>query len=205
MPNEWTVAAVAGVVAVIGGFVGGVTPSLVEWYFRPKLMIDCQDSKDNKDTIVTIENPSSAGQISPDIDKWVRARVQNTGTRRAKQCQVFLTSLHEVHAGASQPAVQPAVLKDSKVLPWTGRGKKPLDVPPGVEFYVDLMKASSKDPGAWGIIGLFKHQQHLQHYDGTYQFCLMISADNASPRTCAINVEYKHDLSTLHAGQVPHP
>jgi len=151
--------------AVIGGFVGGVTPHLVAWYFRPKLMIDYQDKENN---IVTIENPSSAGQIRAEIDKWVRARVQNTGRRRAKECQVFLTSLHQVRADGSLVAV----LKDSKVLHWTGGNKKPLDVPPGVEFYVDLLKVSSKDVGAWGTFGLFKHQQTLQRYVSFRQGCM---------------------------------
>jgi hypothetical protein len=187
MPNEWGVAAVGVAGAVIGGFVGGVTPQLVAWYLRPELMIDYQGGKDN---VVTIENANSA-------EIWVRARVQNTGRLRAKECQAFLTSLHEVRADGSVFAV----LEDSKPLAWTGRSAAPLDVPPGVEFYVDLLRLS-KNYGGWGIFGLFKHQQDLQRYSGTYQFRLMISADNVSPRRCAINIEYKQDWHTLRAWQV---
>jgi hypothetical protein len=108
--------------------------------------------------------------------------------------------VHEVRVNATMFPV----LKDSKVLAWAGGSRAPLDVPPGVEFYVDLLKLS-KDVSSWGIFGLFQHQQNLQRYSGTYQFRLMISADNASPRRCAINVEYKQDWNTLRAWQVAHP
>jgi hypothetical protein len=107
MPNEWGVAAVGVAGAVIGGFVGGVTPDLVTWYFRPQLKIDYQGAEEN---IVTVESTRGDGQTSTDI--WIRARVQNTGGLRAKACQVFLTSLHKVRADGSTSAV----LRDSKVL-----------------------------------------------------------------------------------------
>ncbi len=195
MPNEWAVAAAGIAGAVIGGFVGGITPHFVAWYFRPQLKIDYLGADEN---IVTSEDPGDSGQIVENL--WVRARVRNTGRLRAEKCQVFLTSLHEVRADGS---VSARLIKDSKPLQWAGGSRAPVDVPPGVEFYVDLLKVSKAVSG-WGMLfDLFRHQrkENLERYSGTYQFHLMISGDNAPPQTCAINVEYKQDWHTLRAWQ----
>jgi hypothetical protein len=195
MPNEWGVAAAGIVGAVIGGFVGGITPQIVAWYLRPKLKIDYLGDDEN---IVTAEEPGANGQTIPYL--WVRARVRNSGRLRAEKCQVFLTSLHEVRADGS---VSARLLKDSKPLQWAGGSRAPIDVPPGVEFYVDLLRISKAESGWDMLFGLFRHQRkgELGSYSGTYQFHLMISGDNAPPQSCTINVDYKRDWHTLRAWQ----
>jgi hypothetical protein len=193
MPNELTVAAAGIAGAVFGGFIGGITPHLVTWYLRPRLRIDCLDKDEN---VVVSEDPGDGGRRTENL--WVRARVRNTGRLRAEKCQAFLTSLHEVRADGS---VSASLIKDSKLLRWAGGSKDPLDVPPGVEYYVDLLKVSKAVSG-WGMLfGIFRHQhkEKLESYSGTYQLQLMISGNNAAPQRCAINVEYKQDWHTLRA------
>lgn len=197
MHNEWAVVAAGIAGAVIGGFVGGITPHFVARYFGPQLKIDCLGEDEN---IVTSEDPGESGRTTENL--WVRARVRNTGRMRAEKCQVFLTSLHELRADGS---VSASLIKDSKPLRWAGvKQNAPLDVPPAVEFYVDLLRVSKAVSG-WGMLfGLFRHQrkENLERYSGTYQFHLMISGDNAPPQRCAINVEYKQDWHTLRVWQV---
>jgi len=198
MPSEWVAVASGVAGAVAGGFVGGVTPSVVGRLFGPRLEIDYAGDRDN---VVTTVNTGSEGQTTEDI--WVRARVRNRGRLRAKRCQVFLTSLCEVRADGTTSVV----VKDSKVLQWAGGSRDPLDVPPGVEFYVDLLKLS-KHLSGWGMLFNFfkhQHQQALERYSGTYQFHLMISGENAPLRRCTINAEYKQDWETFRAWQAPRP
>jgi hypothetical protein len=190
---DWEIAAVGVSGAVVGGFVGGITPYLTSWYVRPKLRIDFRNDENN---VVTVEGTRGDGKVGADI--FVRVRVQNGGRSRAKSCNVFVTSVHEVRADGSLHLV----LRDSKVLNWAGGSRLALDVPQRVEFYVDLLRVS-KDEADWGMIfGLFNDQQKLQLYSGTYRFSLLISGDNASPSTCSMNVEYRQDWNTLRAWQV---
>ena len=80
----------------------------------------------------------------------------------------------------------------------------PIDLPKGVEFYVDLMRVS-KDYGGWdfSVQHLFADQQSLKSYKGTYRFRLMVTSDNAEPAKCDVDVEYHGDWNNLRATQIP--
>jgi hypothetical protein len=193
MVFEFSDALVGAAIAIVGGIAGGLTPLLVAWWYRPKLLIDFQGDENN-----TVEVRQTIKDSKTEEVIFVRARVQNEGHQRAKSCLVFLTALYELRADGSLHRV----LKDSKVLQWAGGTLSPLDVAQGVEFYVDLLRVSKEKPG-WGMIhGLFTHQLKLQDYSGTYQFHLMVSGDNASPSRCEINVEYKQDWHSLRTWRV---
>jgi hypothetical protein len=180
-------------IAIVGGVVGGLTPLLASWLVRPKLLIDFNNDENNR---IDGRQTWKDGTVEDLI--WIRARIQNTGHRRATSCQAFITAIYEVRADNS---LHP-VAKDSKILQWAGGSIDPRPVPQGVEFYVDLLRVSKARAG-WGIIrDLFQNQFKLQGYSGTYQFHLMISGDNASPARCKVNVEYKQDWNTLRAWSV---
>jgi hypothetical protein len=193
LDETWLIALVGVAGAVIGGIAGGLTPSLVTWCRRPKLLIDFQGDEYNR---VDGRQTWKDGTVEDLI--WIRARVQNPGRSRATNCRPFITAIYEVRADNSLYRV----LKDTKNLQWAGGKVEAISIPQGVEYYVDLLRVSKRTPG-WGIIhDLFGNQRKLLAYSGTYQFDLMISADNAGPSICKINVEYKQDPNTLRAWQV---
>ncbi len=182
--KAWGIALIGVTGAVVGGFVGGLSPLIVAWWFGPQLLIDFQENENNR--------------IDDSDFTWIRARVQNKGHRRATNCQAFITAIYEIRADNS---LHP-VAKDSKVLQWAGGSVEPRSVPHGVEFYVDLLRVSRVRTG-WGIIHeIYPNQQKLQSYSGTYQFHVMISGDKAAPFTCKINVDYKQEWSSLRAWRV---
>jgi hypothetical protein len=170
---------------VAGGIVGGLTPLLAGWLRRPRLVIDFKNDKNN---IVTSQK-MEGGKLIDDI--WLRVRVENTGHRRALDCQVYLTAMYQERKdGSLEPD---PVLKDAKTLQWAGGRKLPIAIPQCVDFYADLFHLP-KPSGGWGMIfGLYSDQAELEKYTDPYEFHLMVSADNAKPGRCKIRVACKEN------------
>jgi hypothetical protein len=132
-------------------------------------------------------------------------RVRNIGSETSKNARVFLTSLKEVHQSG---VTTPTSLHDATPLPWAGWDFEPRDLPPSPEanHYVDLMRVSKHEPG-WIICAqqVFADQAKLRRYRGTYRFHVTLTADNAEPATCAVDVNYLGDWHNLRAVAAPTP
>jgi len=155
------------------------------------LQIDYADSEASK---VKLKRVDAKGEFE---EIFVRARVRNTGRQTGKGVLVYVTSLTEVGPSGTLPTS----LHDSKLLAWAGHKLNPQDIPGGggVNFYVDLMKVSTRIE-EWGFcFELFDSQMDLKKYKGTYRFQLIATADNASPAAHEIDVTYHQDWHTLRA------
>jgi hypothetical protein len=173
MNDEWGIAAVGAVAAVIGGLVSGAYNYFLDRYNRPRLRIDYAGGNANKVATEHVVN----GKPEPTIH--VRARVRNNGRHIAKSCRVFLTAMYEVRADGTTIET---VIEDSKVLAWAGWSFSAIDIPAGVNFYIDLMSVLKDSPGwRFSVENLFDSQKKLTNYQGTYRFSLMVSGDNAAP------------------------
>jgi hypothetical protein len=185
-----TGALIAGISAVAGGLLNGAYQHLRDRLARPKVVIDFQGTEANQ---VTSEYKIGEKVVS---EIYIRARVRNTGHHVAKSCRVFVAALTEVHASGTTPTS----LKDAKQLAWAGYDFSPLDVPRGVDFYVDVVRVSKSDPGwLFSVQKLFASQTQLKAYRGTYRFRLLVTADNADPAACEIDVVYDGDWHNLRA------
>ena len=186
-----TAVVISGGAAIVGGLLGGVLSGvynhLRDGREQPKLLIDYAGGDANR---VEVELASGISEI------YVRARVRNTGVRVARNCLVFLTALKEVHPSGTTPTT----LHDAMPLAWAGWNFTPRDVPQGVEFYVDLMRVSKQTTG-WQISvqQLYASHANLKQYSGTYRFQLTVTADNAFPATCEIDVTYDQNWRNLRA------
>ena len=69
---------------------------------------------------------------------------------------------------------------------------------PNVHFYVDLMRVSKHDRG-WLISmeQLLPSHGALKDYAGTYRFQLTVTAENAKPATCEVDVTYEGNWKNL--------
>jgi hypothetical protein len=154
------------------------------------LIIDFQGTAANKESVEYKEGDKVVSEI------YVRARVRNDGQQVARGCRVFLSSLAEVQASGTMPTV----LHDAKPLAWAGYDFSALDVPPGVDFYVDVIRISKQYSGwLFPVPRLFASQQELKNYRGTYRFHLLLTAYNATPAACVIDVVYDGDWHSLRA------
>jgi hypothetical protein len=198
MTQTTEIALVGAGSALVGGLLGGLLSGAYQhcrdWFSRPKLQIDYKETSANKVEIAYKKDDST------DVaDIYIRARVRNTGRRTAKGAQVFLTSLKEVHPSGSTTATS---FHDSMPLSWAGWNFKPRDIPPAssVHFYVDLMRVSKHQPRWFFTVeNLLSSHAGLENYSGTYRFQLTLTADNAKPAICEIDVTYAKDWHSLRA------
>jgi hypothetical protein len=194
--HDMTLALIAAGAAIAGGLITGAYQHARDWFNRPKLRIDSKESAANK---VDSEYKKPDGTTVSEI--YIRARVQNTGRQIAKGCVVSLAKLEKVHPSGRTTST---VFFDSRPLAWAGWKFLPRDVPSGVDFYVDLMRVSKSVPGwKFSVEKLFGNEAALQSYWGTYRFSLVVTADNAKPASCRIDITYNGDWHNLNAVQVP--
>ena len=196
MANHSMTAALIGAgAAIAGGLISGAYQHARDWFNRPKLRIDSEEAAANK---VEADYKAADGTAVSEI--YIRARVQNTGRQIAQGCVVFLAKLEEVHPSGGTTST---VFFDSRPLTWAGWNFLPRDVPSGLDFYVDVMRVSKSAPGwKFSVQKLFWNEEALQSYSGTYRFTLMVTADNAEPASCKIDITYNGDWHSLRAVQV---
>lgn len=164
---------------------------------QPKLAVDYEGTEANRVDVHYKENQTDIDEI------YIRVRVRNLGTRTAKGARVFLTSLREVQ---NSGATTPTALYDSLALAWAGWGFEPRDIPKGICFYADLMRVSKNTPG-WllSVERTFASHAPMANYSGTYRFQVTVTADNAAPAICEVDVTYNQDWHSLRAVAVQKP
>jgi hypothetical protein len=159
----------------------------------PKLSIDYKGAPANKTEARFTKND---GVTVDEI--YIRVRVRNLGKQTAKGARVFLTDLHEVQNGIVS---QKSFVWDSLQLGWAGWDFDPKDVPQGVSFYADVMRVSKQTSG-W-LLSVQKmrlaNDADLVHYSGTLRFQVTVTADNAAPASCELDVIYNQDWHSLRA------
>jgi hypothetical protein len=156
---------------------------------QPQLEVDYEGTEANK-----VEAHYKNGETDID-DIYIRVRVRNLGQRTAKSSRVFLTGLREITADTTSAAIY-----DSLQLPWAGWHFEPRDIPQGVCFYADLMRVSKHTSGwIFSVQKKFAIRPDMEHYSGTYRFRVTVTADNAVPAVCEVDVTYKQDWHTLRA------
>jgi hypothetical protein len=193
MTETLVIAAVSAAAAIIGGLVSGAYQHGRDWFSRPKLQIDYQDTAANR-TEASFTNDAGTAIT----EYYVRARVRNLGRRTARGAQVFLTSLKEVYPGGTRETS----FHDSMPLAWAGWNFIPREIPPAadVHFYVDVVRVSTLSE-AW-LLCVQKpllNQAPVKSYRGTYRFHLTAIADNAAPAEFKIDVTYHGNYKNLSA------
>jgi hypothetical protein len=188
--TDLNAALIGGGAAIVGGLLTGFYEHARHWYNRPQLCIDyVGDNANRVESEYKKEDGTTAAQV------YLRARVHNRGHLTAKGCRVFLASLTEVLPAGRNPTS----FHDSKQLAWAGADFLPRDIPPGVNFYVDIVYVSKHEPGFCFLVNprLFASQTKLASYRGTYHFSLVVTSDNAEPATCGVDVTYLGDWNGL--------
>jgi hypothetical protein len=198
MTETTEIALVGAASALFGGILGGVLSGVFQltrdWFLRPRLRIDYIGQDPNK---IDVDFKKDDGTHVANV--YIRARVRNIGRRPAKGALVFLTSLKEVHRSGKTTETS---FHDSVALSWAGWNFEPRDIPPApvVCFYVDLIRVSKHEPG-WNFSAkrLFGNEAAIKSYSGTYRCQLTLTADDAKPAICEIDVTYERDWHTLRA------
>jgi len=177
--------------AVTGGLVTGFYSHARDLLTRPRLSLDYADDKAHFVDLNYVKNGVDISAV------YVRVRARNGGRRVAKGCRVFLTGLEEVQPAGTRPA---ELFHDSLLLGWPGADFAPRDIPRGVDFYVDVVRVSKHNPDfLFCVKEMFGNQAELGNYRGTYRFHILITAENADPAQCTVDVTYHGDWHNLRA------
>jgi hypothetical protein len=169
-----------GIVGIIVGWTRSLlTRRYEEAWFGPKLVIDCQQAP---------------GKISEtDVDAWMKFRVQNSHNRRvAKNCRAYIVGIYQM---SNNKVISGNLKHDSAQLSWSGYGFIPLDIPPIVSQYVDIVRFSKDEPG-WMFYthpDFYSKDVELKNHQGTYRIDVVVAGDGVAPKTYQINIDYKGD------------
>lgn len=178
--------------AVIGGAASGFYQHVRDWWTGPRLSLNYADDAAH---FVNVDFVRPGGQDVSAV--YVRVGLNNSGKRVAKGCRVFLTKLEEVHESGTTEAP----LHDSLLLGWPGGTDfSPRDLPKGVDYFADVVFVSKHAPGfRFAVREMYANQLTLGDYRGTYRFHLLLTAENADPVGCKIDVSYAGDWHNLRA------
>jgi len=179
-----------GVCAILGGLLSGAYEHIRDVLTRPRLSIDFEGGSANLTAAEYMRGDKRIAEL------YVRVRIRNKGKRIGTSCRVFLTRLLEVQPSGATVAK----FYDARQLAWAGYEFSARDIPRGVDFYVDVVRISKHESGwLFGVEKLFASELELLRYRGTYRFQLLVTADNAKPAACAVDVSYDGDWHGLRA------
>jgi hypothetical protein len=190
IPPELLAGYCAAAGAIFGGAVTGLFELCRDWFCGPRLSLDCKGTEPNR--------------MRSNTQIYIRVRVQNKGRRPAKEAMAFLTSLRPV----VDKVAQQSLLHDSLRLHWAG-GIFTRDVPPcprgtpGVPLYVDLVQFyTGKSEWEFCVEQFFTSYSHLKIFSGTYRLGVTITADNAMPKKCEVDVTFSGNVNAIQVEQV---
>jgi hypothetical protein len=192
MTEQFKIALIGFAAAVVGGMVTGFYHHARDWWTKPRLSLDYVNDPAH---FVDVDRIRPDGTNASAV--WVRVRARNTGRRTAKGCRIFLVGLEEVHTSGTTSTP----LHDSPVLGWPG-GKDfaPRDIPRGVDFYADVVHVSKQNSDfLFSVNQILDDAKGLGKYRGTYRFHILITADDADPAQCKIDVTYDGDWNHFRA------
>jgi hypothetical protein len=167
MDCEIKIGIFGGVCAIVGGLLNGAYEHLRDWFTRPRMTIAFIGGPSN---IVTANYKIQA--TTEASEKYIRARVRNTGRSIARSCRVYITALLEVHPSGTIATT----LDDAKQLAWAGHHFVAIDVPMEPDFYVDVVRFKKGESG-WllSVEKIFASQVQLAVLIGFVSWQLLIT------------------------------
>jgi hypothetical protein len=187
MADEIISAVIAGILGLAGGLIAGPFSSEI-WnlLFGPRLDLDLTEEGSRVRT--QHRDPASEAIVSEAV--FVRVRVRNIGRGVAQACRAYLTKIEKKNECDRFITTEYA---ESMQLSWSaqGDGSKELDIPRGIEQYIDVVRSNSKSPRLFQptVVSLFLYDKVLAQ-PGTYRLEVLVSGDRVAPKFCKIIVTH---------------
>jgi hypothetical protein len=200
MTHDWMIFAFPAAVALVSGLFSGLLGRrFEEWLYRPRLKVEFFPSEGGFRT----EGKWKTKEGTELVEIYIRARVSNTRSRVAKQCQPYLVKLEKVNP------LDTTTYYDSLVLPWPKRDYVPRDIPKGVYHFFDVVGVFRNGRPGWRIKWQeqFTNLDDMSNHSGTYRFTVLVAGDGVKPDGRKIDVTYDgkdwHSLGAEDAGPFP--
>jgi hypothetical protein len=174
---------------VLGLISGVLLEPLKHWILGPKLEV--KFIEDDKGFITDTKDYGDRDA------HYVRVRVLNTGRQIARQCCAYLVKVEKWNE--SNGEFEPTIYRDSLQLAWSAKANtdenyRALDLPKDVPQFIDIV--STRKPE---IDYEIKTKPHLYRYEslfkehGKFQYTVLVSGDNAKPKSTKIIFEWSGD------------
>jgi hypothetical protein len=182
MATDWT--------AVLIGFVGGSLTAAVisafvkHWIFHPVISVRLDERKGSYGGIPFV---SSDGQKHHDA-RYLRLHVENTGLSSIKGCSGHITEITKHIWGTRTPAQSDVI-----DVGWVNKHKSTIDIPRGAFFHMDVATLHLLLEGRKLEVAATQVPTHLLNFfsdKATYEFEMLIVAENARPRRVQIKFDY---------------
>ena len=132
--------------------------------------------------------------------KYLRLVIENTGKSSVKDCSGYITKISKSSEGRPIPPEQ-EVLQ----LGWSHKSVDPRSIPRGAFFHMDVVSLHLKPEGRKLILSQMPHSLSSFFEDkATYDFEVLIAADNASPTRCLVRFDYDPQSDDLTFREVKH-
>ena len=181
---------------LLGFFSAVFTEPFRQWLFKPKLTLEFGSEVSGCVSRTRIAN--SRGEHVADAF-YVRVKVTNNSRFTARNCRAYLINVEKKdNAGKFIPTIY----CDSIPLAWSCQGQRdptrPLDIPKGVNQYVDVLSTNSQT-------GLYRPEitpipfryTELFEEAGEFVFTLQVAADQTPPVTTKVELEWHGSWDTF--------
>jgi hypothetical protein len=132
--------------------------------------------------------------------KYLRLLVENTGQSSVKDCSGYIIKISKSPEGTAVPPEQ-EVLQ----LGWSHRSVDPRNIPRGAFFHMDVISLHLKPEGRRLMLSQLPHSLSTFFDDkATYEFEVLIAADNASPVRRKVRFDYDPQSDHLIFREIKH-
>jgi len=137
---------------------------------------------------------------------YVRVRVRIKRYGIAKQCRAYLVNVEKWNASTEK--FEPTIYCDSLQLAWSaqedptepGTAYRALDIPKGVPQFIDIV-STMRGATTYRVMTKFYLNRYIALFEehGKFRYTVLVSGDNAKPKSIKIIFEWKGDWDNLTA------
>jgi hypothetical protein len=133
---------------------------------------------------------------------YIRAKVVNTKRLMAKSCRAFLVNVEQRNARGEFESLKPKY-DDSLTLTWSSQpgtlGQEPIDIPPGVTLYVDIVSTDKRVEGyrLHALLVPFRYVALLDNKPKVLQLTILVTGDDVNKDTVKVIFDWRGQWDTF--------
>jgi len=172
---------------LLGALIALLAEPIRHWLFRAEIKLWFGSTIDYRGPTTEHAGTTILGEAI-----YLRVRATNTSSTMAKRCRAYLVNIEELSARTGQ--FEQTIHSDTLVLFWSCKRTRdenlaPIDIPFGVNQYIDVLKTQSYGPTNMFIPCLeFTPSRYMDMLSrvGTYRLTIMVTGDEVPPATIKI-------------------
>jgi hypothetical protein len=176
-------------VAFVGGslMTAAITAFLTHYVFHPVISVQLDEKKGSHGPVPLIWFDDHRKPTGQSQAKFFRLHVENTGHSSIKDCCGYITKMTKRIQGMGKSEAHLDVIS----LSWAHKDTETRDIPPGAFFHLDVATLHLNRTG--NVLQTVQMPTNLAPFltdKATYEFDIIIAADNARPRRILVKFDY---------------